>query len=531
MKIDTRARAGQRVSFRARTLGILVLAVLAACGGGGGGDSQTTGNNTGGGPTGGTTGGSGGGSTGTPPPTSPIVYLATQDDAQTPELYLIDKTAAGTSIKLNAPLVAGGAVSAFALSPNDDRVAYIATQDSSAQAELYVVDLATPGVTTKISRPLPNGGAVSSFEFSPDGASIAYVADADTLGRQELYLVHLGSSDPGVKLNDTLQAAGDVRPPIEFSPDGTKVLYVADRDTDGAFQLFLADVANPGAPAVVNGPLVALGSVREHYHFSPDGNTIAYVADQEVDERLELYEVQTATPGTSVKLNGTLVPGGDLCNFIFDPTSQRIAYCADEKTNDVIELFVVDLATPGVSTKINPPLVAGGRVTTYEFGPTGEFIVYRADQDTNDVFELYSVQLATPGVSAKLNGPLVAGGNVDLPTLAHRPSFAVSPDGNRVVYAADEDTDQQFELYAVEMGAAGAPAKLSPALTARGIEQFAITDDSANVVYQALQGSGTAGLYGVKTAAPGASLELSGQRVQSGAVMDFAIAPGLKQLE
>ncbi len=525
MKTKTHTPPDPLLRFTVRAVSVLGLSALAACGGGGGGDQNAggSGNNGGGGapPL-----------TASPPPTSPIVYLATQDEASTPELYLVDANAAGTTTKLNGPLVVGGAVGAFALSPKGDRVAYIARQESATQAELYVVDLATPSASTKVSRPLPVGGAVSTFAFSPDGTSIAYAADADTLGREELYLVTLGGSDPGVKLNDALQIEGDVRAPIAFSPDGTKVLYSADRDTDGAFQLFLIDVASPGAPVLVHPPLVAGGSVvAEHYHFSPDGATIAYVADQEVNDKYELYAVQTATPGTAVKLNAPLVAGGDLCNFVFDSTSQRVVYCADETTNDVIELYSVELSTPGVATKLNPPLVAGGRVTTYVVSPNGEFVVYRADQDTNDMFEIYSVQLSTPGVSTKLNGPLIAEGDVDLPNLAHRLPFAISPDNSKVVFAADASTDGQFDLYTVEMSAAGAPAKLNPPLTARGIEQFAITDDSANVVYQALQGSGFAGLYSVKTAAPGTSLELGGVRVQGGVVMDFAIEPGLKSLD
>ena len=68
-------------------------------------------------------------------------------------------------------------------------------------------------------------------------------------------------------------------------------------------------------------------------------------------------------------------------------------------------------------------------------------MVYRADQKTAAVFELYSVPLGGPAVAGvKLNGALVAGGNV---SGVHQ----FSPDSSRVVYRADQDTDEVFELY------------------------------------------------------------------------------------
>ena len=53
----------------------------------------------------------------------------------------------------------------------------------------------------------------------------------------------------------------------------------------------------------------------------------------------------------------------------------------------------------------------GGALEGPEIGPKGRIVVYRADQDTDDVFEVYRVDLKT-GAVTKLNGPLVAGGSV-----------------------------------------------------------------------------------------------------------------------
>lgn len=74
------------------------------------------------------------------------------------------------------------------------------------------------------------------------------------------------------------------------------------------------------------------------------------------------------------------------------------------------ELYLVEAATPGASVKLNAPLVAGGAATAFEMTPDGTEVLYFADQDTDDVFELYLADIAAPEVSTRLNGPFVAGG-------------------------------------------------------------------------------------------------------------------------
>src|SRR5687767_14794970 len=110
---------------RSLLLGAAVTLALAACGGGGGSGAQA-------GPP---PGGSG---------TSPIIYVADQTTAGIDELYMVDPSAAGGSVKLSAPLVVGGNVYDFALSPDGKSVIYIADQDIDTRYELYSVSVASP---------------------------------------------------------------------------------------------------------------------------------------------------------------------------------------------------------------------------------------------------------------------------------------------------------------------------------------------------------------------------------------------------
>jgi hypothetical protein len=82
-----------------------------------------------------------------------------------------------------------------------------------------------------------------------------------------------------------------------------------------------------------------------------------------------------------------------------------------------------------------------GDVVDFLLSPDGQYVLYRADQDTDNVSELYSVPSAGPAsAGVKLNGVLVADGDV-------HSGFQVSPDSGRVVYMADQQTDEVRELY------------------------------------------------------------------------------------
>jgi hypothetical protein len=190
---------------------------------------------------------------------------------------------------------------------------------------------------------------------------------------------------------------------------------------------------------------------------------IVYRADQDLDGVFELY-----LAGSGVKLNPPLPAGRTVLNFEITPDKRAVVYTADQDTAGVFELFRVDFANPGVSTKLNGSLVANGHVDVFRITPDGIAVIYRADQTTNGVFELYRVPFATPGVSTKLNSPLMANGDVGV-------NFQFTPNNTAVVYQADEDTDEVFELYRVPFATPGASTKLHPPLSlSRDVEGFAI---------------------------------------------------------
>ena len=144
-----------------------------------------------------------------------------------------------------------------------------------------------------------------------------------------------------------------------------------------------------------------------------------------------------------------------------------------------------------------------------------ERIVYLADQDINDVFELY-----LGGSSIKLNPPLSQGKNVL--------DFQITPDKTAVVYRADQDTNDVFELYRVEFAKPGVSTKLNSPLPVGGdVWSAVITPDSSSVLYVADQTTdGVSELYRVPFATPGVSTKINGPLVTGGNVFfDIGTTP------
>ena len=83
--------------------------------------------------------------------------------------------------------------------------------------------------------------------------------------------------------------------------------------------------AQPGNPYQLSGKMVLYGDVVHGFMISPNSKHVVYRADQDTDEVLEIYSVPI-TGGTPVKLNGSLVPGGDTSWFELSPDSSRVVY-------------------------------------------------------------------------------------------------------------------------------------------------------------------------------------------------------------
>jgi Tol biopolymer transport system component len=191
---------------------------------------------------------------------------------------------------------------------------------------------------------------------------------------------------------------------------------------------------------------------------------------------------------TTIKLNGPLVEGGNVDDYLFSPDSQRVVYVADQGKDEVWELYSAPMDGSSAAVKLNADLTENGDIynapwAAVKISPDSQRVIYIADQDSDEVWELYSVPIDGSSGPVKLNGALTTGGDV----VASFRDLLISPDSQRVIYLADQETDESEELYSVPIDGSSAPVKLNTTLAGESVIAFTVSPDSSRVVYNAEQ--------------------------------------------
>jgi Tol biopolymer transport system component len=168
-------------------------------------------------------------------------------------------------------------------------VVYRADSEADQVFQVYSRALDGSGSPVELNGSLVSGGHVTDFRISPDSSRVVYHADQDTDNVYELYSVPLDGSDSPVKLNGSPVGGGDVTAPFHISPDGRRVVYRADQDTDGVDELYGVSLDGSSSPIKLNGDLTGGGNVYFDFQISPDSEVVVYRADQDLDEVIELY--------------------------------------------------------------------------------------------------------------------------------------------------------------------------------------------------------------------------------------------------
>ena len=472
-------------------------------------------------------------------------------------------------VKISGTLPANGDVSFFAITSDDARVVFVADRDNDEVFELYSVPLGG-GTITKLNTDFGTTlKDVTGFLISPDGTLVVYLADQDTDEVFELYSVPVAGGTV-TKISASMVSGGDA---LEFniSPNSARVVYRADQITDGVGELFSVPIGG-GTPVKLNGTLVSGGSLVNpgagftSFLISANSATIVYDADQDTDEKFEIYSVPIAGPATSgIKLNGTLLPAnGDIRNFQLDGVNTRVVYAADQNVDEVFELFSVPMGG-GVATKLNSTLPSGATGwQRFKITADGSTVVYTMDQVTATVFELYSIPITGPtGNWTNLSGTLASGGDVfgialpvgplDGNRMTFRADkevdgrveiFSVPTSGgtviklnttpvaggnvtaqgggifkSRVLYVADQDTDEKFEVYSVP-AAGGTPVKVTGTMQVAGDYQGASFDEERIAVRADKDTDEVFELYGVRLSG-GLPYKLNGTMTSGGDISSW----------
>lgn len=450
-----------------------------------------------------------------------------QDDVT--ELYVVAFTASGPGPALPASgtMPATADVVDFAWSPDGTRIAFRADRLLDGVPELWVAELGSAAaVPAKANGALPPGGYVrGGYRWSPDSTRIAYRADQLTAQVPELFVADVASSTgTTMRVNTNLTPGGQVNPRFLWSPDGAALLYLAPQDIIGATELYLVDVngAAPAPPAKVNGPLVANGDVRPwDFSFSPTGDAVVYLADQDTNDVDELY-LADLLGGSSppAKLNPPLgSPSSDVRRVELAPEGDRLLYVADTTVAGVDELFLLDLSSSAAALVRVTPSYAGSGPGTAGFiasgrlglgwSPDGDWIAFR--DRVSGVTRSFLVDAGGPTLGTPIR---IDAGNNDPGRQISALDYA--PDASKLMLRGDLDTDNVQDLYVMHLQpAVGSLTKVNASAGGGSVSLFPgdalFTDDAAAVLY--LGDQGTSGAYELWMAdvflpAPGAPARL-----------------------
>ena len=409
------------------------------------------------------------------PDSTHVVFLTDEDADDVFELYSAPIDGSDPPVKLNNPLVGGyGVYSSYQISADSNRVVYQVDQNLDYVYELYSVpiDGSTPPI--QINTPMSSGYNESFFQISHNSQTVVYRTDQDTIDVDELYSVAIDGSTLPTKLNST--HTGNVKY-FQISADGSQVVYNIEENLMGYLtELYSVPINGSAAPIKLNETLGPGGTLGYFFKISGSSNRVVYMSEYDYMSDPELYSVPLDGSAAPIKLNGTLISGGEITEFQISVDGNYVTYQADQDTNDVDELYSVPIDGGIAPIKLNGTLVSGGVVSRYQISGDSSQVVYRANQDINDVYELFSVPIDGSSVPIKLNGALVSGGNVY--------SSKISADSSRVVYKADQDTDDVGELYSIPIDGSSPPFKLNETVSSGGdVRSFQISADNNWVVY------------------------------------------------
>jgi len=215
--------------------------------------------------------------------------------------------------------------------------------------QLYAIERSNLAQLTKLT---PDTTSASDPAFSPDGSRIAFVSQRD--GNAEIYIM---SADGTASTRVTNDPQPDGRP--SFTPDGQALVFHSARN-GGKQQIWAVNVDGSGVTQLTR------DSVNSSPTISPDGQTIAYVSTRNKDTDIWLM----ARDGSNQRqFTRSPQQRESEPRFLRDGT---LAYLAERRENNrtVQQVMRADLAT-GATTAITGTDLA---IASFAVSPAGDVV-------------------------------------------------------------------------------------------------------------------------------------------------------------
>jgi len=304
-----------------------------------------------------------------------------------------------------------------------------------------------------------NDGAtdrVQRIKLSPDETSLVYTANSGDIFSTEndgtlISVLNAGRTTGGVK--------GINLGAFAISPDSSRVIYWADQDVSGIYELY--SVTMDGVTTnKINGPLFTGGEVftaifaKFTPEISADNQWVVYKAQQ---DSLDYQLYKSRLDGSeNTLLSGEIVNSKLYTNSSYvmskiTADSSKVVYLTRDNTTNSTGIHVTNLTGVPSALKLTPDFQQGGGVASfsrYKFSLTSDSqaVVYFSRTDTESPYEMYSVKLNGTGL-VKLNQDIVKDGGIR--------DYIISADDTKVVYRANASDVNVTGLYVSNLDGTG----------------------------------------------------------------------------
>jgi Tol biopolymer transport system component len=389
-----------------------------------------------------------------------VVYVADQEVRDRKELYVVPIDASGPAVKLSHALTPGWTVKAFTLDAAGTAVAYI-TQLSSwpvQQARVHVAPLDGSASPLQLAEH-PTGWILADPRFSPDGQWLTYQRRPDVSPNfigPDLEIVPIDGSRPTLVLSDNASEGKTFN--CTFTSQGGRAVFLESFLYNGSWlqfsNLYSSTLDGVGTRIDTGTGFCACPDVTA-YQLGLDGFTVFYSSSIGIfqvpadgssapqslaaagistknltiaaDGKRLVYTTSIHLPppsahtefglhslslidGAVTDLHSSTTIYDDFRSVTISPDSRYVLYrLSPNGSSGNFELYSVAIDGSSAPRRLNGVMPAGGATAAYEIA--GGEVVYRADAETNDVYEVFSVRLEPPGRTVQAQAPPPQGGS------------------------------------------------------------------------------------------------------------------------
>jgi hypothetical protein len=318
-----------------------------------------------------------------------IAYRADQQTPDVIELWTTSPTSS-SSQKISSGVSFPINVTAFKWAPDADRIAFLADKDKDNDNTFILYTTFPNSINdVQVSDILAGTSGVINFKWSPNSDRLAYLVELVT---SEFELLTTGGDRPDI-FSISSDIEDDQESNYSWSFDSSLIAFIADEDTVDVFELFTSDPVTVSTKTKVSGDLEDDEDVNA-FKWAPTELLIAYTADQDTNDIIELYTTNPPPAVTVTKVSGD-DSGDDFAgdavedDFQWSSDSSLIAYRADQDTQDKIELYSTD--PEGLeNNRVSGTLPSRGDVDEFKWDDLGTAIGYLANQISVAVTELFA---------------------------------------------------------------------------------------------------------------------------------------------